>query len=83
MSEKKFVTLNVYRYNPDMDNKPRHETYKIPYTRGLVVLDALNYIHENLDSAIAYRWNCGTGQCGGCSVMINNTPGLACRTMLE
>jgi len=83
MSENKFVTLNVHRYNPDMDNEPLYKTYKIPYTRGLVVLDALNYIHENLDPTIAYRWNCGTGQCGGCSVMINNTPGLACRTMLE
>lgn len=83
VSGQRFVTLNVYRYNPDVDDKPRYQTYKVPYTRGMVVLDALNYIYENIDSTLAYRWNCRTGQCGGCAVTINGKPGLACRTILE
>lgn len=77
------VEVTVSRYNPNEDDKPRRKKYDVPYTRGMVVLDALHHIYENEDSSLAYRWNCRTGQCGSCSIMVNGRPRPACRTPIE
>ncbi|MFB0568940.1 MAG: fumarate reductase (CoM/CoB) subunit TfrB [Nitrososphaeria archaeon] len=77
------VEVSVSRYDPDKDDKPRYQKYEVPFTRGMVVLDALHHIYENEDSSLAYRWNCRTGQCGSCSVMVNGKPRPACRTPIE
>ena len=57
--------------------------YKVPYAEKLGVLDVLHYIFQNIDSSLAYRWNCRTGQCGTCAITINGVPGLACRTPVD
>ncbi|MEM2912514.1 MAG: fumarate reductase (CoM/CoB) subunit TfrB [Candidatus Bathyarchaeia archaeon] len=77
------IRVKVFRYNPDLDKEPRYETYDVPYQDGMVVLDALNYIYENYDSTLAYRWACRAGQCGSCAVIINGKPRVACRTKVE
>ena len=79
----KAVKIKVFRYDPDIDKEPHYETYEIPYTEGWMVLDALNYIYENIDGTLAYRWACRAGQCGSCAVIINGKPKIACRTTLE
>ncbi|MCL0064868.1 2Fe-2S iron-sulfur cluster-binding protein [Dehalococcoidia bacterium] len=43
------------------------------------LLESLCYIQEKLDSSIAVRWNCRSGQCGICGVLVNGVPRLACR----
>jgi len=58
------IKVKVFRYDPDKDNAPHYETYEVPYVEGMVVLDVLNYIYENLDGTFAYRWACRAGQCG-------------------
>jgi fumarate reductase (CoM/CoB) subunit B len=77
------VSFTIKRYNPDSDDVARLVTYNVPYTDRQGVLDALHYIFQNLDSSIAYRWNCRTGQCGACAISINGVPGLACRTLVD
>ena len=53
------------------------------------VLDALNYTDDLLDTAgnIAprIRWECSCMQavCGGCAMVINGTPALACATFVD
>lgn len=79
----KVVKAKVFRYNPDIDNGPHYEIYEVPYVEGMVVLDVLNYIYENLDGSFAYRWACRAGQCGSCAVIINGKPGIACRKTVE
>lgn len=77
------ITVKVFRYNPALDDKPCYQTYKVPYEEGMVVLDALNYVHSKLDGTLAYRSACRAGQCGSCAVIINGKPGVACRTKIE
>jgi len=69
----------VYRYDPDTDEDGYFMVYQVPFTEGMRVLDALNYIHDNLDGTLAYRWICRAGQCGSCSIRVNGKAVLACQ----
>lgn len=83
MTKEQTVQFKILRYNPDLDDEPHYMDYDVPYIDRQGVLDALHYIFRNLDSSLAYRWNCRTGQCGSCSININGVPGLACRTVVD
>ncbi len=83
MAKKQKVQFRIQRFNPDIDDEPTYVTFKVPYSDRQGVLDALHYIFQNLDSTLAYRWNCRTGQCGSCAIDINGIPGLACRTVVD
>jgi len=74
--------VKVYRYNPDRDSTYRFDDFDVPLTEGMTVLDALNYIYENYDSSLSYRWNCRAGQCGSCTVMVSGKPAAACRSQM-
>jgi fumarate reductase (CoM/CoB) subunit B len=76
------VIVKVFRFDPSVDPGPRYETYEVPFTVGMRVLDVLDYIRSEFDRDFAYRSNCRSGQCGSCAVMINGRPGLACQTSL-
>ena len=55
----------------------------------VTVLNALNYTDDLYDidgnEASRIRWECSCmqGVCGGCAMVINNTPALACNTFLK
>lgn len=74
----KEITFNVLRYNPETDDKPRMQEYKVPYTKGLTVLDGLLWIKEHLDPTLSWRSSCRMGVCGSCGMFINGLPRLAC-----
>lgn len=48
MSERN-IKLKVLRYNPEVDAAPFFQTYEVPCLNEWVVLDALNWVKENLD----------------------------------
>jgi fumarate reductase iron-sulfur subunit len=75
--------LCVFRYNPETDVEPRFQSYEVPCREDWVVLDALNYIKENLDPTLSYRWSCHMAVCGSCGMMINREPKLACKAFLR
>ena len=77
------ITLSVTRYNPETDTTPRRQSYTIPYQADMVVLDALNYVKNNLDGSLAFRWSCRMGICGSCGMMVNGTPRLTCGAYLR
>ncbi len=77
------MELEILRYIPDHDNKPYFQSYEIPYREDWVVLDAINYIKDNLDGTISYRWSCRMGVCGSCGMMINGLPKLSCSVFLK
>jgi len=73
------IRITIVRTNPETDMKPRKVTYTIPYSDKMRVMDALNYIRENIDSSLAYRWSCRYyAKCGLCAAMLNGKPGLTC-----
>jgi len=82
MSERQ-IQLEVLRYNPETDTAPRIQTYSVPCLNEWVVLDALNYVKDNLDTTLSYRWSCHMAVCGSCGMMINGEPKLACKAFIH
>ncbi|MEM2104341.1 MAG: succinate dehydrogenase iron-sulfur subunit [Candidatus Bathyarchaeia archaeon] len=77
----KVVEFRIRRYDPDV-KRSYISAYKVPIRRGTTVLDALNYIKENLDETLTFRHSCRMGICGSCGVNINGKPMLACYTQV-
>jgi fumarate reductase iron-sulfur subunit len=76
------ITLQVTRYRPEKEGEPTHEQYDVPCPKEWVVLDGLNYIKDQLDGTLSYRWSCRMGICGSCGMTVNGEPKLTCATFL-
>lgn len=77
ISKKKL--FKIYRYDPDSKNLPSIDTYEIDLDKcGTMVLDALIYIKDSVDSTLTFRRSCREGVCGSCSMNIDGTNTLAC-----
>ena len=81
MAEK--VVLQVTRYRPEQEAEPTIQEYEVPFTDDWVLLDALNYIKDNIDGSLSYRWSCRMGICGSCGMMVNGEPKLTCATFVS
>lgn len=77
------ITLEVFRWHPEKGGEPTFQSYEIPYQHGMGVLDALNYIKNNLDGSLTFRWSCRMGVCGSCGMMVNGVPKLTCGAFLR
>ena len=75
--------IEIFRYLSGKDNEPFFKSYEVPYREDWVVLDAINYIKDEIDGTISYRWSCRMGVCGSCGMMVNGEPKLACSTFLK
>ncbi|HEV2218664.1 MAG TPA: succinate dehydrogenase/fumarate reductase iron-sulfur subunit [Candidatus Dormibacteraeota bacterium] len=84
MTASKRITINASRFDPAKDEKPRVQSYEIPFTdESMVVLDALNYIKGHVDGSLSYRWSCRMGICGSCGMMVDGVPKLTCSAFLR
>ncbi len=84
MSEtKREIEVEVLRYNPERDEKPFFQSFKVPFADDTSVLQGLQYIKDHLDGSLAFRWSCRMAVCGSCGEMINGVPQLACKTFLR
>lgn len=79
----KTVRMEILRYDPDKDSAPRFQSYEVPFQEEWVVLDAINYIKDQLDGTLSYRWSCRMGVCGSCGMMVNGVPKLSCSAFLR
>ena len=78
------IQIDIYRYNPEQDDKPYMQSFEVPVEKsGMKLLDALNYIKWNLDGSLTYRRSCGEGVCGSDGLNINGVNGLGCITPIE
>jgi fumarate reductase iron-sulfur subunit len=77
------MEIKVARYRPEHEPLPYYDQYEIPYREDMVVLDALNYIKDELYGSVTYRWSCRMGVCGSCGMMVNYKPRLTCSTFLR
>ena len=83
-TENVMTQIKVFRFDPEVDKKPRYETYRVPL--GGSVLDALRYIYEQYDSSLSFRFGCAGPtyeRCGACPVLVNGQPALSCKKLLE
>lgn len=77
------MELLVSRFDPTTDSESRARSYSVPGRNDWSVLDALNFVKDELDGSLSYRWSCRMGICGSCGMMIDGEPRLACETPLR
>jgi len=77
------ITIEVLRYRPEQDQEPVTQRYEVPFTDDTSVLQGLQYIKDELDGTLSFRWSCRMAICGSCGMMIDGRPKLACHTFLR
>jgi fumarate reductase iron-sulfur subunit len=77
------MTLEVMRYRPEREAAPSFQAYEVPFREDWVILDALNWIKDNVDGTLSFRWSCRMGVCGSCGMNVNGVPRLTCATFLK
>lgn len=77
------VTLRVFRYNPEKDQKPHYETYSLEADPGDRVLDLLECIKGDQDGTLTFRRSCAHGVCGSDAMRINGRNHLACKVLVR
>ena len=75
-------TFVVTRFDPDVDQAPKTQSYEVPCRPEWKVLDALNYIKDEIDPTLSHRWSCRMAVCGSCGMNVNGAPKLTCKTSL-
>jgi fumarate reductase iron-sulfur subunit len=76
------ITLQVVRYRPEEEGQPVVQEYEVPCRKEWVVLDGLNYVKDQVDGGLSFRWSCRMGICGSCGMTVNGEPKLTCATFL-
>ncbi len=77
------IVLQVARYRPEQEAEPTLQEYEVPLRKEWAVLDGLNYVKDQLDGSLSYRWSCRMGICGSCGMTVNGDPKLTCATFLS
>jgi succinate dehydrogenase / fumarate reductase, iron-sulfur subunit len=76
--------FRIYRWDPDSGENPTLDTYEINLDNcGPMVLDAIIYIKNEIDSTLTFRRSCREGICGSCAMNIGGTNTLACTKAIE
>ncbi|RUO20200.1 succinate dehydrogenase/fumarate reductase iron-sulfur subunit [Aliidiomarina haloalkalitolerans] len=75
--------IQIKRYLPEEHAEPFWQTFRVPYDETTSVLGALNYIKEELDSTVSFRWSCRMAICGSCGYMVNGIPKLGCKDFVR
>lgn len=75
--------FHIYRYDPDVDAKPRMQTFELEVGDSeRMLLDVLMKL-KAIDSSLSFRRSCREGICGSDAMNINGKNGLACITNMR
>lgn len=77
------IRIDVLRYRPEQEDEPAWQSYDVPFTDDMSVLQGLQYIKDELDGTLSFRWSCRMAICGSCGVMVDGRPRLGCQTFLR
>ena len=85
MADMKNIRLSIYRYNPEIDDKPYMKDYdiSIPSQSDPMLLTLLERLKAEQDPTISFRRSCREGVCGSDGMNINGKNGLACVTHIS
>ena len=76
--------FDIYRYDPDSGGNPRLDRFHVDLDDcGPMVLDALIWIKNNVDSTLTFRRSCREGVCGSCAMTMDGTNWLACTRFIS
>ncbi len=77
-------SFQIYRYDPDSGENPRIDTFDVDLDDcGPMVLDALFWIKNKVDSTLTFRRSCREGICGSCAMNMDGTNWLACMRVIS
>jgi succinate dehydrogenase / fumarate reductase iron-sulfur subunit len=77
------LRLKIFRFDPDTDQEPRYQSYKVLAGPSERILDCLNRIKWEQDGTLSYRMSCGHGVCGSDAMKINGRCALACQKLVK
>ena len=77
------ITVKILRYNPEVSEESRWESYQVTAEPTDRVLDALHKVKWDLDGSLTFRRSCAHGVCGSDAMRINGKNRLACKTLLK
>ena len=82
-ASQKTIVIEVQRYRPEQEDQPFWQTFAVPFTDDMSVLQGLQQIKDDQDGSLSFRWSCRMAICGSCGMMINGKPELSCKTFLR
>ncbi|MBX0285356.1 succinate dehydrogenase/fumarate reductase iron-sulfur subunit [Haloarcula salinisoli] len=84
LDDEETVLLKVFRYDPEVEGKqePRFDDFRVPFHKGMTVLDALIYARDEYDSSLTFRHSCRQAVCGSDALFVNGSQMLGCKTQL-
>ena len=77
------ITIKIFRYNPEKDERGHYETYTVEADPNDRVLDVLEYVKGKNDGSLSFRRSCAHGICGSDAMRINGRNMLACKTLVR
>ena len=77
------VELRIMRFDPERDEKPHFEDFKVRCEPTERLLDALHKVKWYSDASLALRRSCGHGICGSDAMLINGENALACKVLVK
>lgn len=78
----KQASVHVQRGGPG--EAERTDTFEVPYSAGMSVLDALIWIRANADPSLAFRYSCiNANACKECLLRVDDQTVYACTARLE
>jgi succinate dehydrogenase / fumarate reductase iron-sulfur subunit len=76
-------SFHIYRYDPDVDEKPRMQVIELEVGHAdRMLLDVLTRL-KAIDPSLSFRRSCREGICGSDAMNINGRNGLACVTNMR
>ena len=76
------VTVKIFRYNPEKDQRGHYETYVVEAQETDRILDVLELIKGYQDGSLSFRRSCAHGICGSDAMRINGVNRLACKELV-
>ncbi|HEX2222448.1 MAG TPA: 2Fe-2S iron-sulfur cluster-binding protein, partial [Candidatus Limnocylindria bacterium] len=77
------VQLRIRRFNPEVDDEPHWEEYRLQAEPTDRVLDLLHQVKWYRDGTLTFRRSCAHGVCGSDAMLINGRNRLACEMLVK
>lgn len=76
------MKITVQKYDPSRDPAPHDESYEIPWSEHMTLLQALVRVNEDCEE-LAFDYSCRGRTCGRCAMELDGRPVLACVAPLD
>lgn len=76
------ITLSIARFNPETDTKTYFKDYEVEWEQHESVLDLVLKVWQQ-DPDLSFRRSCRSTICGSCAIFIEDSPRLACQTLVK